>query len=222
MEPKVVQDFYLLSINPKNGYYFNFGNEFTYGLMGALLMDLYRMGKIDFQNKNVFLVDQTSTDYPFFNRASELIKHRKIPLKAYGLISRIGFRCRTYKKEIANSLVENKIIIRVRKKFLFIPYNRYYPFNRDTRLSIVHRYRDILLRNEMPETDDMYLLSLIHATGLYKALSDQRAERKAMRVKMKTILQKNSGFNTKQGNIIMLAETLKRVIIATNAAQHAH
>lgn len=222
MEPKVVQDFFLLSINPKNGYYFNFGNEFTYGLMGALVLDLYRLEKINFQNKSVFLVDQSSTDYPFFNRAIELIKQKRTLLNVYGLISRIGFRYRIYKKEIVGSLLQNKIIIKVRKKFLFIPYNRYYPFDRDRRFSIIRRYRDILLRNEMPETDDLYLLSLIHATGLYKALSDQRAERKVMRTKMKLLLQKDRGFNQKHENIVMVAETLKRVIIAKNAAQHAH
>lgn len=220
METKTIQDFFLLSINPKRGTYFNAGNEFLYGLMGAMVMDLYLAGEIGFKLKYITLNRQQTTGLVFFDRAIQFIAKRKYPIKVYGLISRLGFRSRSYKKEIIRNFLERNLIIRVRKKFLFIPYNRYFPADRDARLDLVRRMRDILLRNDTWSKDEFNLLVLIQATGLYRALSDQRAERKIMRQRMK-ILFKNEKNKAIDPNLLLLGEVLRRSIISANAAQHA-
>jgi hypothetical protein len=220
MDTKTLQDYFLLSINPNRGSYYNMGNEFFYGLMAAMVVDLYSAEKIGFKLKYITLNNQQATGFVFFDRAIQLIGNRKYPIKAYGLISRLGFRSRSYKKEIVNNLLGRNLIIRVRKKFLFIPYNRYFPADRDARLDLVRRMRDILLRNDSWTNDEFKLLILIHATGLYRALSDQRAERKLMRQRMKVIL-KNDRNEAIDQNLVLLGDVLKRSIISANAAQHA-
>jgi hypothetical protein len=45
--------------------------------------------------------------------------------------------------------------------------------------------RDILLRNAQPTPDELLLLMVVHATRMFRPLSDIREERKTMRRKLK-------------------------------------
>lgn len=218
METKIVNDYFLLAINPKRGSYFNMGNEFFYGLTGALVADLYLEGKIGFKLKYIALLNGEPTGFSFCDRALLFIRNRKFPIKAYGLVSRLGFRARSYKKEIVRHLLAKKLIIGVRKKFLFIPYMRYFPADRDARMELVRRTRDILLRGAAFSNEELALLVLIQASSLYRALSDQRAERRLMRQRYKEIIRDEKN---KDPNLVLLGEVVKRAIISANAARSA-
>lgn len=221
MEPKVTTDFFLLSIKPKNGYYYNAGNEFQYGLLGAIVMDLYRENRIAIENKTIFISNAEPTQMIFFDRILDLL-YQKNTIRIESIFTRMGFRNERYKREVAAYLIQNKHIIKIRKKFLFIPYNRYYPANREQRMNIVRRMRDILLRKETPTPDDMYLLLLIKVTRLFKALSDRRDERKAIRQQLKVVLANGRNFFDGYENLETLSITVKRAIMAANTAKSAH
>lgn len=219
MEPKISREFYLLCLNPKNGYYFNFGNEFGYGLLGSLLLDLYKNGKIGIRQKKLVLIDAQRTNYQVFDKVIDLLE-KKGPLSIPGVLYKMGFRSISLKKEFIQLMENNKDIFRQRKKFLGIPYSRYYPINSDIRTSIIRRIRDILLRGAQPSPDEMLLLPLIHTGRLYRALSDQRLERKFMRKKMKDLL-KNPSFYSNYDEVRLFHDGIRKVITASNAAQHA-
>lgn len=221
MEPKIVQDYFLLAIKPETGYYYNAGNELLYGLNGAMVMDLYLGGAIDFKLKYISLTDPTLvTGVEYFDRILLFIGKRQFPIKTYGLISRLGFRAQSYKKQIVSDFIEKKLIIVVKRKFLFIPYKRYFPAQREVRFQIVRRIRDILLRGESYTKEDSCLLVLIHATGLMRALSDMRDERKIMRKRLKQIIKSNSNNTKLDENLLNLGQCIRQAIMASNAARH--
>lgn len=215
MEPKIVREFYLLSLNPKTGNYINIGAEFSYGILGSILMDLYRVGKIKFQSKSLVVVDPTITNYVIFDKTIDILKKRG-SASVVNLLSRMGFKNISFKKETIKILLHNKDIALIRKTFLGIPYNRYFPVNQDLRKSLIKRIRDILLRNEKPLSDELLLLSLIHVCRLYRSLSDVRAERVFMKSNMKEILKNGTTYSSDFIQIKELQSGLRKAIMSAN------
>ncbi|MBN1925006.1 MAG: GPP34 family phosphoprotein [Prolixibacteraceae bacterium] len=219
MEPDITRSFYLISLNPKRGYYFIMGNEFQYGLPGAILCDLYYNQRIAFENRKLVCINPMPTNYPFFDRAMQTIE-KKQPVSVASLLTTMVFRSGFYKKRIIEILLNNKDIVRVRKKFIGIPYNRYFHLKNDERMAQIRRLRDILLRNEKPNSKELLLLVLLHVCRLYHALSDQRVERKRMRETMKQIIKNGNSYTRDFENIIELSKGVRKAIVAANA-RHA-
>ena len=220
MEPKIARNFYLTALNPQNGYYYNFGSEFVYGLTAAIVLDLYREKRITLQNKKVIIVNPEATNYPVFDKVLELIG-RKQPLSIAALIGRLAIRGQFYKKELIRLLELNKDLVRIRKSVIGISYNRYFPADHDYRMSVIRRMRDILLRNEEPSNEELLLLIILHACQLYRALSDIREERKRMRIRMKSILKGESCYTHDFENIKALSTGIQRAIQAAHATHTA-
>ncbi|MCF8360265.1 MAG: GPP34 family phosphoprotein [Prolixibacteraceae bacterium] len=218
MEPDITRKFYLLSLNPDKGYYYIMGAEFQYGLPGAILCDLYYNQRITFENRKLICINPTPTNYPFFDRALQTTE-KKRSVRVASLLSSMAFRGGWYKKQVIAVLLNNKDITRVRRKFLGIGYNRYYHLKRDERMTLIRRLRDVLLRNEKPEVDELLLMSLIHVCRLYRALSDQKNERKRMRETMKRIMKNGNTYTKDFENIVELSKGIKRAIAAAHAAQ---
>lgn len=217
MEPKITREYYLISLNPENGRHFNLGNEFGFGVLGGILMDLYREKRIAFQNKRLVVVNPSPSNYPLFDKAIEIIS-RKAPIRVATLLSRMTFNSRFYRKETINLLLVNKDIIQIRKKFLGIPYHRNFPSDRDFRMSIIQRIRDILLRNQTPTSEEMLLLALIHTCSLYRALSDTRAERKLIRMNMKILLKSGTNYSPDYEDIKELSAGIRKAIATAHAS----
>lgn len=220
MEPKIAREYYLIALNPKNGSYFSLGSDFGYGVLGGILMDLYQCNRIRFQNKKIILIDNSPTNYAIFDKAIELIGKRG-PVRVSTLIARMAFKGRFYKNELIELLLSNKDILRVKKKFMIFSYNRYFPADREFRLSIVRRVRDILLRNETPLPNELLLLSLIYACQIYRALSDDRAERKHMRQSLKNIIKKGNNYSPDFENVKELSTGIRNAITAARATHTA-
>ena len=220
MEPKIVREFYLTALNPKNGYYYNLGTEFIYGVIGGILMDLYREQRITFQNRKLVMVNPSQTNYPIFDKALELVA-KKEPVNVATLIGRMAFKGQFYKRETIGLLLANNDIFKVQKTFIGISYNRYFPADRDQKTAIIRRLRDILLRNETPVNEELLLLLLIHACQLYRALSDRRDERKRMRANMKILLRSGNQYSQDFEQMKELSSGIRRAIQAARASHAA-
>lgn len=220
MEPKVSREFFILSLNPKSGYYHNFGNEFGYGLIGSVLMDLYRSGKISIRNKKLVVLDPTPTNYLLFDHILTIIAQKE-EIAITRLLYKLGFKGQFTKRNLVKILIDNQDIVCVRKSFLGIPYKRYYTKSGEFKLSLIRRMRDILLRNEKPTMEEMYILPLIYLGRLFKALSDQREERKIMRKRLKVILKNEAYYGNNYNEMRLLQQSIRKVITASNSAPHA-
>lgn len=184
-------------------------------------MDLYREKRIALDNRMVHIVNASPTNYPFFDRILETLDRKKM-LRINSMMTRMGYRNLRYKRLFASYLLDTNQIIRVKKRFLFIPYNRYYATDREKRMDLVRRFRDILLRNESPQHDDLYMLSMIRITRLFRALSDRRDERKVMRKRLKMILANGQHYFADYEHLAAITNAIKRAIMAANAAKSAH
>ena len=218
MEPKIISNYYLLSLDPQKGHWLRLGNEFRIGLLGAVLADLYFAKRIDIDKQRVILIDPSISNYPFFDALLNLLQ-RKGSLKIWSLLSRMNMRYRFYKKEILKILIDNNDILKISKSFWGIPYSRYYAKNRDDRNSLIRRLRDIILRNEKPQPSELLLLSVIYASSMYKTLSDLRSERKFIKHKLKEKFGKGSSNFKNFEQVYELEKGIRKAIQAANARQ---
>jgi len=220
MEPKIIRDYYLLTLDPKNGHWLRMGNEFRIGLLGAVLADLYSAKRIGIDQQKVVLIDPTISNYPFFDTLLNLLQ-RKGSLRIWSLLGRMNIRYRFYKKEILKILIANNDILKIGKSIWGIPYSRYYAKNRDNRNILIRRLRDIILRNEQPQAHELLLLTVIYASRMYKILTDMRSERKIIKRKLKEMFKNGSSHFNNYEQAHQLEKGIRKAIQAANARQAA-
>lgn len=221
MKLTTASNYFLLALNPKKGYYYNIGNEFYFGLIGAFIMDLVREKQLSLSQNILSVANNSPIEQRFMQNIVEIVQKRG-STKVSPLISRLGFRNVKYKREFVNFLIDQQKIIRVRKRFLFIPYNLYYNSDREYRQAIIVHLRDILLRNNSPESDDGYLLTLISVTRLVRALSDQKDERKAIRKRLRLIIDNANQYFPNSEELNNIRKAIRQAIMAANAAKSVH
>ena len=66
----------LIAVNPKNARFYGFGNYYNFGLLGAVLMDLYKNELVEI-NKNKVVYKGIDSVYPeFLDRAIQLLRSK--------------------------------------------------------------------------------------------------------------------------------------------------
>ncbi len=220
MEPKITVQLFLLMINPEKGYYHAYANYFSYGLLGAALMDLHREGIVVVQDNKIQLQTDSKTHLAFLDRFVDKLSKRKV-MKTSTLLMNIAYKFPSFKKELTSHLIVHHKIVKIKKKFLFIPYYRYFPAEREERQALVRRLRDVLLRNEAPNLDELYLISLLPVCMLFKPLSNIREERKIMKKKATEICKEVDETGNKISDIVLLSSCIKKAIISANATRSA-
>jgi len=128
MDPKVVEQFICLSLNPDSGRYTVLGNYLTYGITGAMLMDLALNEKIKIKDRYILEGDDRSRPgISSYDRMLEKIidSNRSRTIKKW--VQKSGRRSSWYRKEVQKYLVEKGILRQESKRFIGIPYKLHYP-----------------------------------------------------------------------------------------------
>lgn len=207
-------------LNPQRGVYHSYANDFKFGLLGASLFDLYHIGRFTFENKKLALSDKTPTSCAFLDRIIEKAARTR-PLSVARFLGRLSMNFQAFKREMIRFLIDSRVIVPVRKQFLFIVYYRYFPYDSVTRQELIHRMRNVLLRNESPQENELFLILLIQVCNLYRPLSDQRAERKFMRRRAKTILSEIDRYSVDAEHLLLLHSGIRQAIITANVNRSA-
>jgi hypothetical protein len=169
-----------------------YGNQLTYGLLGALLMDLMTTGYLAIDNGRI--VPGETTGMPSSQVLEKiLLKIRANPksLKVTTWIRKLGIRSGRYLKEVRSEMIAKGQVTVVRKKILFIPWSLWYPADPGYRKKLIFNIQSILLSGKEAGKDEAMLLGLIYATKLHKALSVDRDKRKRLRKSLVMYMKKS-------------------------------
>lgn len=192
MENRICDNFLILALNPRSGNYMIYGNQLTYGLLGALLMDLMTAGYLAIDNGRI--VPGETTGMPSSQVLEKiLLKIRANPksLKVTTWIRKLGIRSGRYLKEVRSEMIAKGQVKVVRKKILFIPWSLWYPADPGYRKKLIFNIQSILLSGKEAGKDEAMLLGLIYATKLHKALSVDRDKRKRLRKALVMYMKKS-------------------------------
>jgi len=221
MDHKVTEQFISLSLNPDSGRYQVLGNYLTYGMAGAMLMDLSLAGKISLEGHTVIPgKDSSLTGITAYDRMLKAISDssRQRSLKVW--VRRLGNKSAWYRKEMQRYLVKKGVLKVEHKRFIGIPYSLHYVARPGYRKSLINRYKDIILYNKVPEDHEMMVLGLFYACKMHKVISRGGPERRKVRKKLVEIIHDNP-FATDINKAIMEIQAAITASIAATAAMSA-
>lgn len=224
MELNTPEKFLLLAKHPEK-YWFKVPElQLKYGMIGACLLELSLQNILDVQNNHFVIKNKSElkdSEYPGFERISELIKNSNKERKPKYWIQKISRKSRLYKWEFLNGLEKKKLIRIEHKTFLWIPYRRCYLLDSRTRNKLIEHLREIVLYKKKKSEEDLAILGMVEACKMHKIIAKDRHERRTMRKELKTILKDSPISQTVENTIRQVQAAITIAIVASTVATTA-
>ncbi|HDZ41814.1 MAG TPA: GPP34 family phosphoprotein [Bacteroidetes bacterium] len=218
MNHKVTEHFIILSLNPDTGRYQVLGNYLTYGIVGAMLMDLSLAERISVAGHTLITgKDMSATGVPASERMLKTIAEsgRQRNIKTW--VRRLGNKSAWYRKEMQKYLVKEGILKVDNKRFIGIPYKLHYVAKPGFRKNLINRYKDIILYEKIPDEAELMVLGLMFACKMHKVLSNVGPERRKIRKRLLEITKDNPFASDIRTAIIEIQAAITSGIAATAA-----
>ncbi|MBN1387367.1 MAG: GPP34 family phosphoprotein [Bacteroidales bacterium] len=222
MNHKVTEHFISLSLNPESGRYLILGNYLTYGIIGAILMDLSLAGRISIENHDIIPgKDLSSTGIPAFDRMLSTISESGKLRNIKTWIRRLGNKAPWYRKEMQKNFVDQGILKAEKKRFIGIPYRLHYVARPGYRKNLIIRYKEVILYNKIPEDHEIMVIGLMFACKMHRVIARGGTERRNVRKKIVEIIRDNKFANDINQAIMEVQAAITASIAATAAMSAA-
>lgn len=191
MDKKVTEDFFILALNPNNGYFRVSGAYLTYGILGSIFMDLALADAIELSGKDVIVKGNMYSGDPAFDKILETMRSSSRVRSLRTWLKRFSGRAYNFRKELQKTLVTNGILRQERKRFLLIPYSLYYPVDPNRTSKLTKKLSDIILNNKSANEQELMILGLIFACRMHRNLADTVDERRRIRKALIKYIKEN-------------------------------
>lgn len=181
----------LLAHHPTRYGYLTDQVSLTTGCTGAMLLDLFDEGALALVGEKVQLVRQ-STELSESHQRILLRMHESGKVRSVkNWMSRLGHRNQRRVRSVRNQLVEKGFFQVEDRRFLGIPYQRTYVTQPDLQAQLVQVLRAVLFQGENCPEPLQPLLSLLVPCKLQRAVAHDRAERSALKARVKEAIARN-------------------------------
>lgn len=222
MDYRVSEQFICLSLKPETGRYMVLGNYLSFGVLGAIMMDLILSEHLIIRDHVLSLGKNTGmTGNPAHDKILSKILESKKQRSVKRWLKTFGPRAAWYRKKIQRYFVANGILKVERKRFIGIPYLLHYVSAAGRHQKLVNKYKDIILNNEKPEESELMVMGLIYACKMHRALSDNGPERRKIRKALVKIIKENPLASDINKAIIEMQAAITASIAAVSAASTA-
>ena len=126
MELTFLQKIVLLALDDK-GWFGSSEHKIKFGLVGAILFELYKLERIGFQNDEVYVSNPKSTDNVVLDRVLNLIKSAKKQRILRSWIQRIVYKKLLLRKTILKQLINENVITREEYSLMIVFYQTKFP-----------------------------------------------------------------------------------------------
>jgi hypothetical protein len=212
MRLNIAEKFLILAHHPQKGRFSINGLQLKYGLVGALLLEMSVEKIVSVQdNRLVYRSAGIEKDQIIPEMSAEIRQSEKTR-RIRSWISKFARRSRRYRRAIMQQLSDKRIIRIEYKKFLgIIPYQKSYLSDKSLRDELIRTARNNLLYRKDLNEENVAVLGMIQACGMYKIISTDRQELKKIRKELKEIIKESPIAR-------IVAETIKQVQIAMMAS----
>jgi len=222
MKLSTVEKFLILAHHPDKGRFIVNGTYLSFGVAGALLLEMSLENMISIQNNRLIYRSNGASNDELITELSAEIRQSEKARKIGTWLNKFARRSGKYRRTILQQLSDKNILRIESKKFLgLIPYKLSYFTNHSSRTELIHAARNCVLNNENLSNEIIVLLGLIEACRMHKILSADREELKKIRKNLKEIIKSSPMAG-------VVAKTIKEVeaaviasIIASTAASSA-
>jgi hypothetical protein len=188
MELSLKEKFLVLAYHPEKGIRIA-GSFMSYGLGGAILMELAEHGKIRIENKRIKLINSHSTGDTTLDNAIEILRNSNRSMRIKSLIGKIAHKPNKFKKPVLEKLIDSRVMKKERKRFLFIPYYRYPCMEKAYRKGLIESIRNLVLRKTEADNDIVMLTGLTGASQFINKFFKTKQERKIAKKRVKEIVE---------------------------------
>ena len=185
MQLDVLEKFVLLAHHPEKKRYLVSELYVNYGIIGAMLLDLSLLNKLDLQDEKLVITDRNDIPNPMVAEIADDIyksgKHKKVKF----WVMKYGRKAKKYRHKVLESLASKNVIEIERKKFLgLFPFIQTRVSDRRTLENLVREVKGNVFNHRGISEEDTVMLGLVEACKMYRALSKDRNEIKKMKAKI--------------------------------------
>lgn len=221
MELNLAEKFLLLGLHPEKGRFTISDIHRSYGLVGAVLLDMSMDGRIELENNRVLLKEKRSGD-PVVAEVSAILANARKPYKLQTWISRLSSKSRKFRWEYLNAMERKRVIRIEHRKFLgLIPYRKCYVQNHDLRSNLIQQLRDSILYRKDIDNVGIALLGLVEACQMHKTISPDRDEQKRLKKELKTLIKESPIASAVDQTIKQVQVAILASVAAASAAARA-
>ena len=177
----LIEEFLLLALEDEGGEFSRIPEtSLSCGLAGAALMDLAIRGRIDSDLHALWVVDPSPTDSAMLNEVLAEISAEPQRLHPRDWIARLMPQAVRLRAEAIARLCERGILRQEDHAFLWVLQARRYPVDRgEERLEGKRRLLALLFNREIPDPQDVALVALADACGVFERILDSTTFKEA-------------------------------------------
>ena len=171
----LIEEFLLLALEDQGGEFSRIPEtSLSCGLAGAALMDLAIRGRIDSDLHHLWVVDPEPTDSAMLNEVLAEIAAEPGRLHPREWIARLMPRAVRLRGEAIQRLCERGVLRQEDHAWLWVLQARRYPVERgEERLEGKRRILALLFNHEIPDPQDVALVALADACGVFERILDR-------------------------------------------------
>jgi Golgi phosphoprotein 3 len=164
----VPEEFLLLTLKDEGGAFVDLPVESRRaGFVGAILMELALQDRLDYDNTQVWLVDETPTGSRALDPVLTRLSNPLFSKQSEHLIGRLVDLGDSVREACLNGLCEKGILVETEGRFRWLLKTRRYPITDGREIREVKlRLREVLLHDGLPDPRDVCLMSLLETCGL--------------------------------------------------------
>ncbi len=215
-----LQKIVLLALDDK-GWFGSSEHKIKFGLVGAILFELYQKGRLSFTNDEVVVVNAKSTDDVVLDRVLNLIKSSKKTRSLRSWIQRIIYKKLLLRKTILKQLIQNKMIGREEYSLMVIFYQTKFPLlNADAKRNVQEHISESVISGRVLTDQEVMMLVVMNNCKMVRKNFGSYIQYIKLRSRINEITQfKIPGTETEQ--VIKLLQTsISRAIMASNVSIH--
>lgn len=220
MELTFLHKIVLLALDDK-GWFGSSEHKIKFGLVGAILFELYKMGRIGFQNDEVYVSNPKSTENVVLDRVLSLIKAAKKQRSLRSWIQRIVYKKLFLRKTILKQLLQNNVIRKEEYSLMMVFYQTKFPLvNVDLKKKLQEEIYTSIVSDKALSDHDLMLLVIMNNCKMVRKNFGGYIYYLKMRGKIHEITQFNPPKTETEEVIKLLQTAISRAIMASNVSIH--
>ena len=220
VELTFLQKIVLLALDDK-GWFGSAEHKIKFGLVGAILFELYKHGRIRFVNDEVVVTNAKSTDDVILDRVLNLIKSSKKPRSLRSWIQRIVYKKLLLRKTVLKQLIHHKIIGREEYSLMVVFYQTKFPLiNFEIKRKLQEHICESIVSGSILTDYEIMMLVVMNNCKMVRKNFGGYIQYIKLRGRINEITQfKSPGTETEE--VVKLLQTaISRAIMASNVSIH--
>lgn len=216
-ELNLVDKLVLLAIDDQKGTFVSNSMVFGFCLAGAVMFELSLKNKIVIKDNKVKLLSRHHLQDDVLDLCLDMISNSKKERTLKHWIEKVGRKESDLRKKVLHKLISLGLLKEVEDKILWIFTHKKYPTTNNKPENLIRkRLNDIVAYGAKAETDELMIISLVHACDLNKEVYGKDVAKK--RAKYIKQLVKDFEFEDSTGKVIKeLHDTIMGLIVVMMA-----